>query len=90
MANVKFKRDELTTPFGELEVGDYFKFSNELYVKLHEHKSPDYEKAIEEGEDPYDYKENAFSLSLDDFCFFDDTDKVTPIFPETIQIEVEE
>ena len=91
MARVKFISTNLTTPFGELEVGDYFKYANELFVKLYEHKSPDYYEAVEEeGGDPSDYKENAFSFTLDDFAFIEDTDEVTPIFPEAIRIEVEE
>lgn len=90
MANVNFVREELITLFGELEAGDYFKFAGDLFIKIFEHKSLDYEKAVEEGLNPYDFKENAFCFSNDDFIFFDETDKVTPILPETIRIEVNE
>ena len=90
MSNVIFVPNESTILFSDLEVGTYFKFAGKLYVKLYEHKSPYYDKAVEEGADPYDYKENAFCISNDDFIFFDETDEVKPVESENIQIKVVE
>lgn len=81
MVRVEFDEVDFTTRFEDLEVGTYFEFEGELFVKIPSAKE----------EDVYGYEGdeiNAFSFALDETTFFENYDKVTPIPTETIRITV--
>ena len=81
MAKVEFGKISFTTRFENLDVGAYFEFEGELFVKLQTAKECDVHG--NNGD-----KINAFSFALDETTFFEDYDKVTIIPTEAIQINV--
>lgn len=79
MANVDFNQINFTTRFDQLNVGTYFQFEGELFVKIQNAKE----------EDVYGYEGdevNAFGFARDETTFFEDYDKVTPIPTNVIRI----
>ena len=82
MAVVEFGKIDYTTKFSELEIGTYFEFEGELFVKLRIAKEED-DAYGDEGEEV-----NAFSFTTDDTTFFENYDKVTPIPTKAIRISV--
>ena len=81
MAKVEFDTIDFVKRFEDLEVGTYFEFEGELFVKLRVAKETDvYGNNGDEI--------NAFSFALDETTFFENYDKVTPIPTEAIQINV--
>jgi hypothetical protein len=80
MAVVDFNQINFTTKFEDLDVGTYFKFEGELFVKLRIAKEED-DAYGDEGEEV-----NAFSFTTDETTFFEDYDKVIPIPTEAIRI----
>jgi hypothetical protein len=79
MAKVEFGKIDFTRRFEDLDIGTYFKFEGELFVKLRIAKEED-DAYGDEGEEV-----NAFSFATDDTTFFEDYDEVTPIPTEAIR-----
>ena len=81
MAIVEFGKINSIKRFEDLDVGDYFEFEGELFVKIQTAKETDvYGNNGDEI--------NAFSFALDETTFFENYDKVTPIPTEAIRISV--
>jgi hypothetical protein len=79
MAVVDFNQINFTTKFEDLDVGTYFKFEGELFVKIQAAKEIDVYGC--NGDTV-----NAFGFARDETTFFEDYDKVTPIPTEAIRI----
>ncbi len=80
MAKVEFDTIDFVKRFEDLEVGTYFQFEGELFVKI---------QAAKEEEETYGYEGyevNAFGFAKDETTFFEDYDKVTPIPTNAIRI----
>lgn len=81
MAKVEFDKINSIKRFEDLDVGTYFEFEGELFIKLRVAKEIDVY-----GNDGDEI--NAFSFGLDETTFFENYDKVTPIPTEAIRISV--
>lgn len=63
--------DDFTVKFGDLNVGTYFKYQNDLFVKIHNSD---------------DFRPNTFSFVDDDTTFFKSDDKVQFIPTKEVRI----
>lgn len=80
MAKVEFGKINVIKRFEDLDVGTYFEFEGELFVKI---------QAAKEEDKTYGYEGdevNAFGFARDETTFFEDYDKVTPVPTEAIRI----
>ena len=76
MALVVFEAPEFAQEFEFLEEGTYFKYQNDLCIKIFLHADDD------------GYESNAYNFSKEEFDYFTDSDLVTPISESRIKIEV--
>lgn len=81
MAKVEFGKIDFTRRFEDLDVGTYFKFEGELFVKIQDAKEIDVYGCNGDVV-------NAFGFVRDETTFFEDYNEVTPIPTEAIRISV--